>query len=47
MTYVVLIMKDRVTPDGFDSYLGKKCQPGGRTVVGRKGMVKKQLNTEE
>lgn len=24
MTYVVLIMKDRVTPDGFDSYLGKK-----------------------
>jgi hypothetical protein len=41
MTYVVLIMKDRVIPDGFNSYLGKKCQPGGRTVV------KRELNTEE
>lgn len=41
MTYVVLIMKDRIIPDGFNSYLGKKCQPGGRTVV------KRELNTEE
>lgn len=47
MTYVICIMKDKVIPDGFDSYLGKICQPGGRTVAGRKGMVKRQLNTEE
>lgn len=47
MTYVVHIMKDKVISDGFDSYLGKNCQPGGRTVARRKGMVKRQLNTEE